>query len=156
MLKEIKGNLLDIKDGIIVHQVNCKGVMGAGLAKQIKDKYPVVYKDYKDYINFMKQNNLGDFLLGTINSTSLMNPRITVYNFFAQQNYGVKIQQTNYKAFERCLQALLKRFENSKISPKDVNIYFPLGIGCGLAGGKWEIIHDLIEKYIPTAIIVKL
>ncbi len=33
---------------IVCHQVNCKGVMGAGLALQIKNKFPMVYKNYKD------------------------------------------------------------------------------------------------------------
>ena len=30
----------------IVHQVNCQGKMGSGVAKRIKDEYPVVYKNY--------------------------------------------------------------------------------------------------------------
>lgn len=47
MIKTVEGNILDAEEDIICHQVNCKGVMGAGLAKQIKSKYPNVYKDYK-------------------------------------------------------------------------------------------------------------
>lgn len=38
MVKYIKGDILNVTEGIIVQQVNCKGVMGAGLAKQIRDK----------------------------------------------------------------------------------------------------------------------
>ena len=34
-MKIINGNILDITEGVIVHQVNCKGVMGAGLALQM-------------------------------------------------------------------------------------------------------------------------
>ena len=33
---------------ILCHQVNCQGVMGAGLAKQIRSKYPEVYEQYKE------------------------------------------------------------------------------------------------------------
>ena len=29
MIKEVKGNLLDVQSGVIAHQVNCQGVMGA-------------------------------------------------------------------------------------------------------------------------------
>lgn len=36
----LEGNLLDAPFQFIAHQVNCRGVMGAGLAKQIKQKYP--------------------------------------------------------------------------------------------------------------------
>lgn len=45
----VHGNLLDIESGIIAHQVNCKGVMGAGLAKQIRLKYPIVYQAYIEW-----------------------------------------------------------------------------------------------------------
>ena len=55
MIKEVKGNLLKAKEFIIGHQVNCKGVMGAGVAKQIKQqllpkeefaKYHILCKQY--------------------------------------------------------------------------------------------------------------
>ena len=32
------GNILDAQTDVIAHQVNCQGVMGAGLAKQIREK----------------------------------------------------------------------------------------------------------------------
>ena len=32
---------------IICHQVNCQGVMGSGIAKQVREKYPNVYNSYK-------------------------------------------------------------------------------------------------------------
>ena len=31
----------------ICHQVNCQGVMGSGVAKAIRDKWPQVYEEYK-------------------------------------------------------------------------------------------------------------
>jgi O-acetyl-ADP-ribose deacetylase (regulator of RNase III) len=34
----IEGDLLDQKADVITHQVNCLGVMGAGVALQIKNK----------------------------------------------------------------------------------------------------------------------
>lgn len=37
-------------DVIICHQVNCLGIMGAGLAKQIREKFPCVYQMY-NYFN---------------------------------------------------------------------------------------------------------
>ncbi|WP_411668007.1 hypothetical protein [Bacillus subtilis] len=39
MIKIIQGDLLEAKENIIAHQVNCKGVMGSGIALQIKKKY---------------------------------------------------------------------------------------------------------------------
>ncbi len=46
MIKIIDGNLFDTKAKIIAHQVNCRGVMGSGVALQIKERYPYVYEMY--------------------------------------------------------------------------------------------------------------
>ena len=43
---EIKGNLLESKSQIIVHQTNTQCSMGAGVAKMIKEKWPFVYNQY--------------------------------------------------------------------------------------------------------------
>ena len=39
MIKIVKSNILDATEDIICHQTNCFGIMGSGLAKQIKEKY---------------------------------------------------------------------------------------------------------------------
>ena len=41
------GNLLDAQTAVIAHQVNCQGVMGSGVAKQIRDKWTNVYTAYR-------------------------------------------------------------------------------------------------------------
>lgn len=40
MITEKYDNILNSTETILVHQVNCMGVMGAGLALQIARKYP--------------------------------------------------------------------------------------------------------------------
>lgn len=40
-------DILNTKAQVIAHQVNCLGVMGAGVAKAIRDKYPAAYLQYK-------------------------------------------------------------------------------------------------------------
>lgn len=54
-MKIIYGDILDITEGIICQQVNCMGVMGSGLAKQIKYKYPRVYYEYSNYLKNKKK-----------------------------------------------------------------------------------------------------
>lgn len=51
MIHHVKGNLLDSNCDYICHQVNCKGVMGAGIAKQIRDRWPWVFISYHAYCN---------------------------------------------------------------------------------------------------------
>lgn len=49
------GNLLDSKDRILVHQVNCQGRMGSGVAKALANEFPELLEDYQEYINDHKR-----------------------------------------------------------------------------------------------------
>ncbi len=46
MIKEIRGNLFDTSAQVLVNTVNCKGVMGKGLALEFKYRYPEMFKAY--------------------------------------------------------------------------------------------------------------
>jgi len=42
-----KGNIFNSECQTLVNTVNCKGVMGAGIAKQFKAMYPEMFNEYK-------------------------------------------------------------------------------------------------------------
>ena len=44
-------NSLDLDVNIICHQVNCLGIMGGGITLQIKNRWPLVFEQYKEYCN---------------------------------------------------------------------------------------------------------
>lgn len=48
MITIVDGDLLSTDCKIIAHQVNCKGLMDHGVAKQLRDKYPRNYRIYKE------------------------------------------------------------------------------------------------------------
>jgi len=54
MIKIVKGDLLTTKTNLICHQVNPYGIMGAGVALQIKERFPKVYQEYKRYCKHEK------------------------------------------------------------------------------------------------------
>lgn len=135
-------NILNVTRGLICQQVNCQGVMGAGLAKAIRNKWPKVYTSYR--VNYMKAK------LGQIQPICVDN-NLYVINFFAQDRYGRDKQHTDYTAFTTCL-IKLSQWQR-KNCPK-LPVYIPYKIGCGLAGGDWSIVKELIKTIIPTAIIV--
>lgn len=56
----LNGDLFKTPFEIIAHQVNCQGVMGSGVAKQVKEKFPYVYSTY---VKALKQNG-ADFMYG--------------------------------------------------------------------------------------------
>ena len=45
------GDICSVNSGIIVHGCNAQGVMGSGVAKAIRLKYPQVFEDYKNFKN---------------------------------------------------------------------------------------------------------
>ena len=143
MLKFEIGNIVTGDYPIFCQQVNCKGVMGAGLAKQIRDKYPSVYLDYKELCNNHEGSLLGHIQLV---HQSGVNSRICV-NMFAQDRYGRDQRYTDYKAFKNCLNTLAKSLESYSAKGHYNRVAFPYGIGCGLAGGDWYIIKGMLEDF---------
>ena len=58
MLKIINGNIFDGNEDIICHQTNCLGIMGGGIALQVKKLYPNVYNEYSNLCKDYKENPL--------------------------------------------------------------------------------------------------
>lgn len=145
-MKEIEGNILDIDYGIIAHQCNCKGVMGSGLAKQIREKYPVVYHKYQAMCTE------GLFILGKIQLVNL-GDSLYICNMAGQDNYGREEGRvyTNYDALAVCLSKL-----SIAASQRGLPVYLPYKLGCGSGGGDWGIVLQIIESVCPSATIVCL
>lgn len=153
-IKIIEKDILTVDRGIICQQVNCQGVMGSGLAKSIRDKWPIVYEAYSDFCNKFKN----DFkLLGRVNEIDVKvdnktgAPIIIIANIFGQLNYGYDGKRyTDYDA-------LVKAFEYYEFANKfKMPIYFPYNFGCDRGGADWEIVSKIIAYYFPDAIICKL
>lgn len=137
-----KYDILDETRGILVHSANAMGVMGAGLALQIRDKYPEVYKDYKALLEIDNSPNA----LGTCAVTRINNEFFIVTGI-GQYYYGrVKnVVYTDYSAIERIFNDV-----NILALKTKLPVMFPK-IGTGLGGGKWEIIESIIEETLdPT------
>ena len=135
MIKYIKGDILDVTEGFIVQQVNCFGVMGAGLAKQIRDKWPSVYNRYQDRVYYSTNNE--DLLGMTV--WNRVDTNLFVASIFGQYDYGHGTKFTIYPALFKGLDYVFGEAEVDQIP-----VYIPKGLGCGLAGGNW----DFVEAYI--------
>ena len=147
-LQQIDGNILDITEGIICHQVNCRGVMGAGIAKAIRNKYPLVFDLY---IQACKRHEAEE-LLGTAQIVKVSDT-LRVVNMFGQVGYGRSGRFTNYGAVGESFRNLWDMMNKNNI---DRQVYIPYRMGCGLAGGDWEIYQEIAYYHIPDAIVVKL
>jgi O-acetyl-ADP-ribose deacetylase (regulator of RNase III) len=135
MIKYIDGDL--VKDAelfdVIAHCCNCFCTMGAGIAPQIKTKFPEAYKADCETIN-------GDTnKLGTISYTE--NTKPIVVNLYGQFDYtGRRTGQMDldYTALRSALREMKNKFSGLLFGlPK---------IGAGLAGGDWDVIEAIIEE----------
>jgi O-acetyl-ADP-ribose deacetylase (regulator of RNase III) len=155
MVRYIYGDIVDkqkeLEIDIICHQVNCQGKMGSGVAKRIRNAYPIVYT------NYMKkcEDEAPSYNLGTIQLVPLyekyaengFNPQCC--NFFSQFEYGYDGKRyTSYDAFWNCLHLI------KQVVPKGKKIGFPARIGCGLGGANWNIISHMIAEVLSEDYIV--
>ena len=140
------GNLLEAPVDYICHQVNCQGRMGSGIAKQIRERWPIVYEQYisgfkaieEESINWEDELDVSEVLLGRLQQIKV-NDTQTVINMFAQQYYGYDGKRyTSYDAFWACLGGIRDSI------PKGSKIGFPYRIGCGLGGANWQVIETMI------------
>ena len=147
MVQFVKGNLLESNCDYICHQVNCQGKMNSGIAKQIREKWPIVYKNYMEKYNIL--NGVSGALLGDIQIVGLWEDYYatdfhqSVINMFSQEHYGYDGRRyTSYDAFWNCLN-LIKR-----TVPKGKTIGFPKKIGCDRGGANWPVILEMITEVL--------
>ena len=136
-----KGNLLDTDCMLIAHGCNAQGVMGSGVAKAIRAKYPDAYNEYKKrYDN--QGLNLGDIIPVVI----YQHHNKIIINCITQEFYGRDSDKiyVNYTAIEQCM--------------RKINNYYSIGVDCialpkigaGLGGGDWNAISDIIERELTN------
>ena len=149
MLKELNENIRETHCTLIAHGVNAQGVMGSGVAKVLSDKCPEVKTSY---INYCKLYSRPNMLLGKVQIAHLNDGKTKVANCFTQQNYGKDGQvYLNYEALQECIESLYDyAIENGH---KEIAIS---RIGCGLAGGDWEIVKSMLTFNIRQNLIVNV
>jgi len=142
-VKHQVGNVIQsVKSGIILHQVNCQGVMGSGIAKEIRETYPVVWEKYKQMCQFSHRIEDGQALLGMAQLIRVSDT-LVIGNLFGQQYYGRDPNQryTSYDALDVALDIVVEMLPDQGFTPADV--HHPL-IGCGLGGGDWSVVSAII------------
>lgn len=150
----INGDIREAKSGYILQGVNAQGKIGAGLAKSIIKTWPDVKHHY-----MQNYKNGGDFLfLGShhfvfcTDEVNLRKEELWVVNMVTQEYYGRDgFLYFSYAAFETALVNTIRIInKNAKSSFIDTpkTIHFPK-IGCGLAGGDWEVVKEIITRIVP-------
>lgn len=135
MITYVNGDLLGATQKVIVHGCNNRGVMGSGVAAQIRAKWPNVYEVYA-----LKHRVFG-LELGDIIPVATLDGKIVV-NAVTQDGFGRDGQRyVDYAAIERCFETI-----NDRVHGWEVNEVAMPRIGAGLGGGDWKIIEEIINR----------
>ena len=136
MLKQVQGCLLSLARAgefdIVVHGCNCFCVMGAGIAKQIREEYPEAYaadcatfRSSPEKIGTYSFANTGKFII------------INAYTQFRTSSFVCDVFE--YEGFAKILNTLASEYPSG-------NFGLPY-IGMGLANGNPSRIIPMIEKF---------
>jgi len=130
MLYIKKTNLWDDvnRDSVIVHGANTGGRMGAGFARELRERYPDNYRVYHLFCNSNKA------VLGELFVHWDKNP---IINLFSQHIYQIARLDKIEEGLQRTLALSIKFNFTELLSP---------AIGCGIGGLDWKDVLFLYKN----------
>ncbi len=144
-IKELNGNLLDSTAPCICHQVNCKGAMGAGVARSIREKWPVVFTQYKAFVDktmALDRRKPSSVLLGEMLPVRVSTTQ-QVLNLFGEDSFGRDGRRyTDYEAIYRSLEKAADYCAKNQID----RIALPYKMGAARGGADWDVILAMIRS----------
>ena len=150
---------------VLVNSTNVKGVMGAGIAREFKRRFPEMFRDYKKACRRGDTRILARFEVDLKDSK---NPKLVIYNIYDWKphvwverknskdfiilNFPTKIYwdlPSDYKIIEAGLKWIRDNlsFLSEKLGRKIKKIAIPQ-IGTGYGGLEWNTVKNLIEEYL--------
>lgn len=144
---ERRGNIFTTDAGYIGHGVNCRGVMGAGIARQFRATFG---EDY--YNKYFLDCQMGVLEPGKVTTyeTKLNHLDVTVFNLASQ-----KVPGANAKypwLFSSLYRAAVFADTPNRIKTYAWTIAIP-EIGCGIGGLEWRKVKRVIntvEYLVPN------
>lgn len=138
-MKALQGDILRLQAGTILHQVNCRGVVG-GLAGALFRQHGAAFPDY-----FLLCDKYGIRNLGSVHEGHASR-HLSIVHVFGQVHPG---PNTDMTAVRIALNELVGR-------PLLEPIYAPYRMGCGLGGGNWDEYLAALTTVFPDITIVQL
>lgn len=150
------GDLFDSDASILCHQVNCCGCIGGGISGQFIHNEPKIIEDYRNACisgtSMQKDGSLTvgqkEDLLGSVVFTKHGKDQVYA-SIFGQLDFGSDFRQyTDYDAVEAGLEKVREYAE--KHDPYISSIALPKYMGCGLGGGVWSTVEEIIKRVFET------
>lgn len=129
---------------VICHCCNTLGAWGSGFVIPLGRKYPLAKKEYNKFIN----KTPADKRLGEV-CYAKVTANIVVANIMGQERIYTDSKGNiplDYEALKNGFIKVKERFNSLKVP---YSIHMPR-IGCGLAGGDWNTVEDMIKEIFST------
>ncbi len=118
----------------LAYGCNCKGAMGAGIAKGFRERYPDMYEKYRRLCKAKpRQFNLGESLLWKTDD------KPWIFNLGTQEDFWR--YRAGYEAIEKALEMMKHQADQESIT----NIAMPR-IGAGYGDLSWNKVRPIIER----------
>ena len=135
------GNLLDAEEPVIAYGGNAHGAMDAGVAKAVRERYPVMYTMCHNQREDPEGLKPGDTIWVHCG-------KHVVVNAVTQQDYGTDGQRyVDYDAVRTAMKAINDNpiWHSDLLARKPHAVAMPL-VGAGFGGGQWQEIAAIIES----------
>ena len=123
-------------DRFICHVCNDVGAWGRGFTRSLSSLSPEPERRYRDALKQLSPHPLGGCTITKVN------PSLFVANMIAQHGLPTRAKRVviDYPALEMCLE-----FVGKVAADWGVSCHMPR-IGCGIAGGDWHVVSEIIER----------
>ncbi|MCD4818842.1 MAG: macro domain-containing protein [Candidatus Cloacimonetes bacterium] len=134
MTKVLIGDLFESKKKVLVNTVNCVGIMGKGIAKIFKKKFPDMFYDYKNRCQEKKVKIGEPYFFSGKNLFS----KIEIINFPTKNHWRSPSKLSDVILG---LDNFISHYKEWKIS----SIAFP-PLGCGNGGLEWSVVGKIMYQ----------
>lgn len=144
-MKQYNGDIFAGEWNGMVHCANLHNVMGGGIARLVRSKFPEAYEADGKVVD----PQLGHFSFASVCVCQEFNIEAQIFNLYGQFGIGNDGHPMNrnvrYDAIHdgvwRICEFIVEKFPN-----ECYNLAFPYGMGSALAGGDWKIVSAILES----------
>jgi O-acetyl-ADP-ribose deacetylase (regulator of RNase III) len=123
-----------------INTINCKGVMGGGIALEFKKRFPLMFLDYKNKcnVNLLKPGRVYTYINDTVDKGPLIILNVATKDDFRDPSK-------------------LEWVEDAIVSLTTTVQYYSIGsvalpaLGCGLGGLNFKDVEALYRKYLTDS-----
>lgn len=140
MITEYTGDLFTSTAEALGHGANCRGLMGAGIAKQFRDRWPDMHSEYRKLCE-----------------EGLLKPG-DVYPYRAADRILINIASQEYPGPDAQLEWLAAGMAKALLycADRGVKSLAIPRIGCGIGGLQWDDVRAVLETFNDAPVVLEV